>query len=111
VAICDRLAHTVETVLGSEDMTNRAAKLLGLVVRAVIVSVIGTVVVIAFTMISAPWWALGSAGVTALAGGAALIRRRQVRHQLSSPSLASHGEGATEGTMFRSCTESAADVF
>lgn len=87
VAICDRLAQTFEIVLDSEEKTNRAARLLSLVLLALVAIVVGTAVVFGLMVISAPWWALASAGLTAVGGGGALVwrRRRPASVELPEP--------------------------
>lgn len=73
-AIFDRAVQLLEDVLGSDAKTSRAAHLLGLVLWAWVVTVLGAMTTVALLATSAPWWALviSVLGVTAAGRGVRL---------------------------------------
>lgn len=78
-AIFDRACAFFEDVLNSAARTNRLSHLVGLVVWAWVMTVLGTVVIVALTAHSASWWTIVASslgGVAAERAGVAFIRRR-----------------------------------
>lgn len=80
VMICNRLAHSFESVLSSDAKTSRAARLTRPVIWAWVVTVVGTVAIVPLVAISVPRSVLLALGVTAAAGDlTALVQRRRQR--------------------------------
>ena len=79
----DRVAQIVENVLDSEAKTSRAARLLGQLLWALVVTVVGAVAIVALLASAVPWWAVASAA--AAGGGAALIQHRRRTTDIEIP--------------------------